>query len=160
MISVNVSTNKKGFSIRGGRFIDANGVDHQAVKVGDQWGDERIVSEEDRVVEGTTGPSQRLVSEGLEGNAWVKLYEAYTPDPTPPPVPSSITPLQARKILRAYDLYDSAQAWIATQSPEVQDEWEFALSIDRTNTTLMGAAVALGLTEAQLDQMFIEASVL
>lgn len=75
--------------------------------------------------------------------------------PPPPAVPQRITPLQARKALRAAGLMAAVQAFIATQPDEVQDEWEYAITIERSNTTLTNAATALGLTEAQVDALFI-----
>jgi len=83
--------------------------------------------------------------------------------PIPEPViiiPQSVTPLQARKILRAYGLYDTVSAWIASEActDAQRDEWEYAIEIRRDNETLALAAVSLGLTAEQLDQMFIDAA--
>jgi hypothetical protein len=73
---------------------------------------------------------------------------------TPAPVPQSVTPLQARKALRASGLSDAVEAYIATQSAALQDEWEYAISVERDNPAIAAAGPALGLTDAQIDDLF------
>jgi len=80
--------------------------------------------------------------------------------PIPPTVPEFVTPLQARKALRQANLYDTVMAWIGQQSDEVQETWEYALEIRRDNPIIADAAVALGLTEQQVDALFILAATL
>lgn len=72
-----------------------------------------------------------------------------------PAVPQSITPLQARKALRAAGLYDAVAAFVATLTPAEQDEWEYALEVRRDNATIAAGAAALELTEQQVDDLFI-----
>lgn len=98
-----------------------------------------------------TGQTSVKVGDSYENG----VFTPYTPLVV---VPSAITPLQARKILRQNNLYTAVQSYLAGQSDEVQDEWEYALEIRRDNTTLLQAADALGLTSQQLDQMFIAAA--
>jgi hypothetical protein len=73
-------------------------------------------------------------------------------------VPASISPLQARKALRAANLMEAVNAWLATQPEEVREEWEYAREIERDNPTIAAACAALGLTEEQRDQLFVAAA--
>lgn len=81
-------------------------------------------------------------------------------DSPPPIVPASITPLQARKVLRSAGLYAAVQAYVATLTEAEQDEWEYAISIERSNPIIIGGALAIGLSEAQVDQLFIQGATL
>lgn len=47
-----------------------------------------------------------------------------------------------------------------TQRAMVQVEWEYAPYVERAHPMLLPLATALGLTEAQVDQAFVEAAVL
>ena len=76
-----------------------------------------------------------------------------------PTVPVSITPLQARRALRAAGLLAIVNAWVASQADEdIKDAWEFASVIKRHGPITVGAAAALGLTDAQLDGLFLAAA--
>ncbi|WP_374632833.1 hypothetical protein [Ferrovibrio sp.] len=75
-----------------------------------------------------------------------------------PMVPLSVTPLQARKALRAANLMSAVKSYIELQSEAVQEEWEFASEVRRDNATLLAAAAALDLTENQLDSLFVAAA--
>lgn len=77
-----------------------------------------------------------------------------------PPVPQSITPLQARKALRAANLKERVDGLLATAPEEVREEWEYATEIERNHPTLLSLAAALPLTEQQLDELFIAAKAL
>ena len=70
---------------------------------------------------------------------------------------SCISPRQARLILLQYELLDDIEALIATDRA-LGIWWEYSLDIKRDDTRLLSAATTLGLTEAQLDEMFIEGS--
>lgn len=77
------------------------------------------------------------------------------PEPEPPQVPFSITALQARKALRAAGLREAVETWVQLQGAEIVDEWEYASQVERTNTWLSAGAASLGLTEEQIDGLFI-----
>ena len=68
-----------------------------------------------------------------------------------------ITPLQAKLQLLEMGLLDEVEAMVATDR-KVQLYWEYASVIEREHETLKTMAVALGLTDEQLDEMFIAAS--
>ena len=68
-----------------------------------------------------------------------------------------ISPRQARLILLQYNLLDDIEAMLATDRT-MQIWWEYSLDIKRDNEHIINAGIALGLTEEQLDTMFIEGS--
>ena len=68
-----------------------------------------------------------------------------------------ITPLQAKLQLLEMGLLDEVEAMIATDR-KVQLYWEYASVIEREHETLKAMAAQLGLTDEQLDEMFIAAS--
>src|SRR5690606_6788891 len=61
-------------------------------------------------------------------------------DAPPPPVPASVTPLQARRALRQAGLLVTVEAQIATMGEEAVEAWEYAVAIDRDNPLLLAAA--------------------
>lgn len=72
----------------------------------------------------------------------------------PPPVPARVTPLQARKALRAAGLKSQVDAYVATLSDEAKEEWEYCVTVDRSNGLVVEAATALGMTSGQIDDLF------
>ena len=72
-------------------------------------------------------------------------------------VPKTITPRQARLVLLGAGLLDDIEVLLATDKA-MQIWWEYSLEIDRDNAHIATAGTALGLTELQLDEFFIDAS--
>lgn len=87
------------------------------------------------------------------------LVEEYEVD-VPVRVPQSVAPNNARKAIRAAGLKPAVDAWLATQSEDVQDDWEYAVEIRRDSPTVEAAQIALGLTDAQMDALFVSAGAL
>lgn len=81
------------------------------------------------------------------------------PEPTPEPIPQSITPRQARLKLLEVGLLDELEATITTNR-SWQIEWEYATEVRRDSPLIDAVATQAGLTSEQIDQMFIEASTL
>jgi hypothetical protein len=100
------------------------------------------------------GLTKREATAGCEiGSRWTG--SGWEPKPIPPvPVPSSITPLQARRALRAADLLNAVNAWIATQSADAQEAWEYCVVVRRDDALIAGAQEGLGLTGEQVDDLF------
>ena len=69
----------------------------------------------------------------------------------------TITPRQARLILLQNGLLDDIEAIVATDRA-MSIWWEYSLDIHRDNEHIINAGKALGLTEEQLDEMFIKGS--
>lgn len=79
------------------------------------------------------------------------------PAPEPPAVPVAISPLQARRALLAAGLLDDVEAALAEAPRETQLAWEYAVELRRDDPMLIAVAAALGLTEEQVDALFLAA---
>lgn len=77
-----------------------------------------------------------------------------------PEVPRAVTPLQMRKALRQSGLAAAVGAYLTTTSDEVNEEWEYALEIQRDNALIAAAATALNKTDSEVDALFILAATL
>jgi hypothetical protein len=73
-------------------------------------------------------------------------------------VPTSVTMLQARLAIDAAGLTSAVAAAIAGQSQFVQDSWNYATTVNRTDPVVNSLGAALGLTSAQLDHLFQQAA--
>lgn len=81
-------------------------------------------------------------------------------------VPTSVSMRQARLELLAtpspagggQTLLDVVGAYIATQPQATQIEWDYASDIWRDRDLVVGIGAALGLTDAQIDGLFIAAA--
>jgi hypothetical protein len=98
-------------------------------------------------------------------NGWMWDGETASPPPPPPPVvPREITMRQARLVLLGAGLLDDiAPAIDALPSPQkeaAQIEWEYSNTMQRTNPLITALAPALNLTDAQIDQLFIQGATL
>lgn len=101
-------------------------------------------------------PSCRLIHDG------VKILPYVTP---PQPVPVVVTMCQARLALLDIGLLDDVDGAIACMADPItkrkaQIEREFSNEVQRNNGIVSVPAPALGLTEPQLDQLFICAATL
>jgi hypothetical protein len=86
------------------------------------------------------------------------LHEVLAQAGVPPFAP--VTPLQARKALRAAALMAQVEAAVAAASVETRDAWEYASIWKRYDPFVLEIATAIGLTEAQIDDLFRQAAVL
>jgi len=103
-------------------------------------------------------------TEGGIGWVWDGVTLTNPNPPGPPGVPISITPRQGYIILSRYGILAAVKAYFAAlegqAGEEAQIELEFAQEWKRTWPTLISAATSFGLTDVQIDQMFVEASAL
>ena len=91
------------------------------------------------------------------------LAEGNTPEPyvpPPPPIPATVTRFQALAVLAAGGYLPTIRTYIATldQNNVQRLAWENAADWERTSPTLNALAQMLGLTDAQVDDLFIAAS--
>ena len=73
-------------------------------------------------------------------------------------VPRSIPMHAARITLRRHGLLAAANAAAQAAGGEVLDAWEYAPSIARSSPTMKGVQAALGLSEADVDALFVAAT--
>lgn len=83
---------------------------------------------------------------------------AADPIPTASAVPSSVSPAQARLALLGAGLLDQVEAIVAAADQATQIAWNNASVIERNSPTVAALAGALGLTGAQLDDLFTTAA--
>ena len=83
------------------------------------------------------------------------------PEPAPPYVPASVTMRQARLAILGAGLLASVDAAIdslpSPQKKVARIEWEYAVEVQRASGLVPMMVVALGLDDAALDALFIEA---
>jgi hypothetical protein len=79
-------------------------------------------------------------------------------DPNAPAVPQMVTAMQAKVALSRAGLLTNVQNWVNAQSAEVQLIWNTAPTFSRNSILVNNAAAALGLSQAQIDQLFITAA--
>ena len=86
------------------------------------------------------------------------------PEPVPPYVPASVTMRQARLALLGAGLLASVDAAIdslpSPQKEAARIEWEYATEVQRASGLVPIMVAALGLDDAALDALFIEAAAL
>ena len=77
-----------------------------------------------------------------------------------PPVPAAVTNFQARAALLAAGLFAQVDAAMKAQPPDsaAYQAWEYANEITRNGTLVNSVAETLGLTAAQLDDLFRQAA--
>lgn len=94
---------------------------------------------------------------------WVWDGETFTAPPEPPTViPQQVTMRQARLALLGAGLLAGVNAAIASL-PEPDKsaaiiEWEYAAVVQRSSGLVPAMATALGMTDAQIDSLFLTAS--
>jgi len=75
-----------------------------------------------------------------------------------PPIPQSVTPYQARAALLAAGLLDSVNAAVTKAGGQTQLAWEYATTVERSSTFIAAVQPTLGLSDAQVDALFVAAT--
>lgn len=80
------------------------------------------------------------------------------PDP-PPPVPTSVPAHHLRRALRAAGMLAAVKSYMDAlpDDDEMRESWEYAPYFRRDAVGIEAARVALGLTTAQVDALFVAA---
>jgi hypothetical protein len=76
----------------------------------------------------------------------------------PPPLPTQVTPRQARLALNAAGLLASTEALINAADPATKITWEYATVFERHNPLIVNLGAQLNLTDEQIDNLFLAAS--
>lgn len=93
----------------------------------------------------------------FKNGEWEITTEYPTPTPEQIRVPTQITPRQLRLHLLAVGLLDEVES-MCNVNREMQIWFEYSLDFQRNHPMIEAMAVQLGLTQDDLDTMFIEAS--
>jgi hypothetical protein len=75
-----------------------------------------------------------------------------------PRVPPVVTPYQARVAINAAGLRPAAEAAVAAADQNVKDAWEYGVEVRRDSLFIAAMQGGLGLSDEQLDALFIAAS--
>ncbi len=73
-------------------------------------------------------------------------------------VPAVVTPRQIRLALNDAGLRETVEQAVAASDQAIKDWWEYALDIERNNSLIKAMAAQLGITEQQLDALFVAAA--
>jgi hypothetical protein len=69
-------------------------------------------------------------------------------------VPRSVSPRQIRQALNQTGLRSNVEAAVAQGDQDLRDWWEFATLVERSNPAVVAMASGLGISSAQLDELF------
>lgn len=104
----------------------------------------------------------RRANDDIEGGGMLAyLAGGGVIDPfVPPPhvIPTSVSPYQARVALHNAELLSAVEATISKAPVPAQIAWEYATVFDRHSPFIEALAPLLGLTEQQIDELFVAAS--
>lgn len=70
-------------------------------------------------------------------------------------IPRTVSPRQIRQALTRAGLRTSVEETVATGDQDIKDWYEFATAFERDNKYVVAMSVTLGVTEQQLDDLFI-----
>jgi hypothetical protein len=75
------------------------------------------------------------------------------------PIPMSATKLGLKRAFSELGQWDNVKAALAS-NPAAQEEWDLAISVNRSDPITQGMITALGLTEDQVDALLVRANIL
>lgn len=111
------------------------------------------------------GDAVTLIAADTGQVGWLIVDGVITEPPTKPAlVPPSVTMRQARLALHAAGLLAGVDAAIASMQEPAKTaaaiEWEYASAVERNAGLVPAMAAALGMSEADIDDLFITAATL
>jgi len=89
----------------------------------------------------------------------IGVAATFAPIP-PPPVPDEVSAMQAQLVLDQTGRLDAVNAAVAQASRQVQIYWAKATTLHRAHPVLLQMAQALGMSDAELDSLFLAAAAL
>jgi hypothetical protein len=123
----------------------------------------------DDQIQGLFPGIRRLFDYRLQDDGKGPYISAWTyplaPQPTaeqlasaPAPVPQTVAAVQARLALTAAGKRSEVETAVANATQDVQDYWQFSMTIGRQHPVLLQMAQSLGWTSADLDALFVSAA--
>ena len=113
-----------------------------------------IFNYDGRTLEVPVNPNNSVYKKILADQIEIKPYIP----PTPPPV-TQVTSYQAKIQLSRAGLYDTVVNTVNTSdNPELKIAWEMASIFERNSPFILALQPELGLTDAQVDDLFQQAS--
>lgn len=108
------------------------------------------------VIEATTRPSWAAdwPDAGDAGPGWSYANGVFAPVQAVVPVPESVSAFQAKAALMAAGILPQVEATIAQADAFTQLAWAEALQFRRDSPAIAALSAALGLTSAQVDDLF------
>lgn len=100
------------------------------------------------------------LSKGLPVSGFtVEAYDA-TPPAVTPSAPNRVTKLQLVRALRVSGQWGTIKAALMQADVVTKEDWEYAGVINRTDPVALTFAAALGLTDAEIDALFVAGAAL
>lgn len=147
--------------LHGQAFVDAAGIQHPG-NVIDLWSAADLAAVgvlpivDDAVPAGKVGINPTLA---LGIGQVLRHFGGYADEaPTPTVVGITITPVQGRLALLNAGLLDQVEAMVKGADRATQLWYDYATQWERTNPILNELGAALGLTSAQIDNLFTQAA--
>jgi hypothetical protein len=91
------------------------------------------------------------------GDTYDPATGVFTTPPYVPPVPDSVSMMQAQLALEAAGKLDAVTAAVAAADAKTKIYWATATALHRDHPVVLALGAAVGLTPAQIDALFIAA---
>ncbi len=88
------------------------------------------------------------------------VMRVYTGIDIPKPELYDVSDLQIRLALNKSGLRDGVELYVSQADQDTKDWWDRATKFERNNPMVLSAAAALGVTDAQLDNLWLLAATL
>lgn len=75
-------------------------------------------------------------------------------------IPAAVSPRQIRQALTRFNVRAQVEAAVAAGDQDLKDWWEFATAVERNHPMVIGMAAGLGISETDLDAIFLAAGAL
>ncbi|MBN9601816.1 MAG: hypothetical protein J0G33_02675 [Afipia felis] len=102
-----------------------------------------------------TEPTSQAVKELLANKNYG--IAPYVPPVVPVTVPTSASKLGLKRAFTELGQWDNVKAYLAA-NPDLQEDWDLAIEIKRSDSLTQGAVTALNLSSDQVDSLLVRAN--